>query len=173
MLTTQGKMNNSWKKRRYPYSHQSRRKWHLGIVKSLKLWLPLFFIVLGVIYFAEQGNSDIYQATPDYVKYALNIFTLVVSGITSYRVFEKCDTNTRSDRGLFGQKLLSAGIGGAGLSLLAFGYLSYFQGLFLGSSLSGDAVTLFAIFLGVALLLVSAYLIFKFERRSGIIVYHS
>lgn len=68
-------------------------------------------------------------------------------------------------------KLLSAEIGGVNIFLLGLGYLLYFEGLFIGNGLSRDAVSLFAVFTDIAMLTVGGYLVFKFERRSGIVSY--
>ena len=138
----------------------------------MRIWLPLFVLVMGIIAFAENGNPpEFYQSIPDFAKDILYVFALWVSILIGYRIFEKCDINTHSDRGLFGMRLLSAGIGAIGIALLVYSYLWSFVGLFFGESLFRDVISLFGVFLGLALLLVSAYLLFKFERRSGIIVY--
>jgi len=162
---------NRQRKPRYPTRPLSHPKPTLGIT-SLRIWLLLFIVVVGIIAFAENGNpSQFYQSIPDFVKYALYIFALWVSILMGYRVFEKCDINTYSDRGLFKMRLLSAGIGVIGIALVVYSYLWSFVGLFFGASLFRDVVSLFGVFLGIALLLVSAYLLFKFERRAGIIVF--
>jgi hypothetical protein len=162
----------SWENHGYYSVHRKRRKISSRIL-SLKIWLPVFVLVVGLIYFAERGNpAEFYGSTPDYLKYALNFFAIFVSGLTGYRIFERCDINTHSDRGLFGMKLLAAGIGGIGLFLAGFGYLLYFEGWLIGNSLSRDTISLFSIFMGLALILVSGYVVFKFERRSGIIIYN-
>ncbi len=160
----------SWENHGHYSVHRRRRKISSRIL-SLKLWLPVFILILAVVYFAEKGNLSLYESTPDFMKYALNIFVLFTSGLIGFRIFEKCDINTRSDRGLFGLKLLSAVIGGIGFSMSVCGYLLYLQGWFIGNSLSRDVISLFAIFTGIAFILVSAYLVFKFERHSGIIIY--
>ncbi|MGA3061039.1 MAG: hypothetical protein ABSD92_11815 [Candidatus Bathyarchaeia archaeon] len=157
----------------HPRPHQRPRpKPRLGI-QSLRIWLPLFIIVVGIIAFTENGDpSKFYQSVPDFAKYALYIFTLWVSVLIGYRIFDKCDINPRSERSLFAMQLLSAGLGAIGIVLIIYSYLWSFVGLFFGASLFRDIISLFGVFLGFALLVVSAFLLFKFERRSGIIVFH-
>jgi hypothetical protein len=152
-----------------------------SLLLSLKLWFVVFWIVVGVIFLMENNNpTQFYQSVPDAIEYVLYAFASVIGIWSGYRVFEKCDYNPRSDRGIFALKLLSVGIFVVAVFTLIFGifFLSglYTQnqfGLFVEApiSLSRETVSVFLIILSFALIILSGYLLFKFERRSGIIVY--
>ncbi|MEM3579909.1 MAG: AN1-type zinc finger domain-containing protein [Candidatus Bathyarchaeia archaeon] len=144
---------------------------------SLKLWFPLFWVIVGVLYLAEGSDpTAFYKGVPDLLKYMLYIFAGGIGGWTGYRIFDKIDVNTTSDRGLFGLKILSGILFVTGVFGLLFG-LFYHIGFLTHPfseptlSLTRTAISTFIIVLSLAFLLMSAYLLFKFERRSGIIVY--
>jgi hypothetical protein len=122
-----------------------------------------------------EGNNSakFYTNTPDAVKYGLFIFASVMGIWSGYRVFDKCDYNPHSDRGLFGLKLLSGGILGLAIFMLMLGFSLNGNFFFMQaqSSLGRETFSVFLIVLSLVLIVTSAYLIFKFERRSGLIVY--
>lgn len=151
------------------------------LLLSLKLWFLVFWAIVGLIFLMESSNSTLfYQSVPDPIKYALYIFASGIAIWSGYRVFEKCDYNPRSDRGIFGLKLLSVGILIVAVFTLIFG-IFFFSGLYAQNqfglfvesplSLSRETVSVFLIVLSFALIILSGYLLFKFERRSGVIVY--
>lgn len=149
----------------------------MKLLKSLKFWLISFWIVVGILYLLEGNNpTSFYNSVPDAVKYAFYILATGISGWIGYRIFEKVDSNVTSDRGVFGLKLLSVAFLMIGVFMLVFGTF-YGIGFFTESifnptmSLARTTVMVFVMTLGLVLMLVSAYLLFKFERRSGIIVY--
>jgi hypothetical protein len=129
----------------------------------------------------ERNNPvQFYQSVPDPIRYVLYVFASSIGIWSGYRVFEKCDYNPRSDRGIFALKLLSGGIFVLAVFTLVFSVF-FLSGLFTQSqsslfiepqvSLSIEMISVFLIVLSFALIILSAYLLFKFERRSGIIVY--
>jgi len=144
---------------------------------SFKFWFPMFWIALVFIYLAE-GNDPVsfYNSVPEPLKYAIYLFAVGIGVWTGYIIFDKLDIHTTSDRGLFGLKILSGVLFMFGIFLMMFG-LFYQFGLFSSKpfeftpSLTRTAMSVFIIVLSFALMLTSAYLLFKFERRSGIIVY--
>jgi|YelNatPaOPRAMG01_1025707.scaffolds.fasta_scaffold71488_3 hypothetical protein len=147
------------------------------LATSLKLWFPLFWFIVGVLYLAEgKDPTSFYNSVPDPIKYMLYIFTAGISGWTGYKIFNKLDYNTSSDRGLFGLKILSGILLMTGVFMLIFG-IFYQTGFFTDSpfkptlSLARATMSIFLIVLSFAFILISAYLLFKFERRSGIIIY--
>jgi hypothetical protein len=149
------------------------------LLRSLKFWLPLFWIVVGFLYFLEGNNpTTFYNSVPEAAKYVFYIFAAGVSGWIGYKIFNRVDSNTTSDRGLFGLKLLAFAfiLIGVFLLMLMFGVF-YPVGIFTNPfgyptlSLSRIVASVFFSVLGLALILISAYLVFKFERRSGVIVY--
>jgi hypothetical protein len=148
------------------------------LLLSLKLWFLVFWVIVVLISFVESSNSHLYQSVPDSLKFILYVFASIIGIWSGYRVFEKCDYNPRSDRGIFGLKLLSIGI-----FIIAF--LTFIFGIFFLSgltqtqsgvliaqaSLARNTASVFLIVLSFVLIILSAYLLFKFERRSGVIVY--
>ena len=150
------------------------------LVLSLKLWFLVFWAIVGLLFLMESNNpTQFYQRVPDPVRYFLYIFASGIGIWSGYRVFEKCDYNPRSDRGIFALKLLSIGIFIVAILTFIFGifFLSGLftqtqSGLFIAQvSLSRETVSIFLIVLSFVLMILSGYLLFKFERRSGIIVY--
>jgi hypothetical protein len=148
---------------------------------SLKLWFPIFWVFVGLLFLMERNNPvQFYQSVPDPIRYVLYVFASSIGIWSGYRVFEKCDYNPRSDRGIFALKLLSGGIFVLAVFTLVFSVF-FLSGLFTQSqsslfiepqvSLSIEMISVFLIVLSFALIILSAYLLFKFERRSGIIVY--
>lgn len=144
---------------------------------SLKLWFPLFWFLVSMLYLIEgKDPTSFYNSVPDPIKYVLYVFAIGISSWTGYRIFDKLDVNTSSDRGLFGLKILSGVLFVVGVFMLIFGMV-YSTGFFTDTpfkptlSLARTTISIFIIILSFALILISAYLLFKFERRSGIIVY--
>jgi hypothetical protein len=154
----------------------SRRNWRLRkLLSSLKLWFLVFCAVVAVVAIMERGNTlQFYLNTPDSVKYPLYLFASGVGILAGYKVFDRCDYNPRSDRGLFGLKLLSGGIFIASIFIIGFAFdLLFFTALStqVQSILSDQMISAFLIALAFTLLVTSSYLLFKFQRRSGVIVY--
>ncbi len=147
-----------------------------NLLKSLRFWLPAFLIIVGFLFLFEGNNpTSFYNSVPDAVKYVFYIFATGISAWIGYRIFEKVDSNATSDRGVFGIKLLSGLFLLMGVFILVFGAF-YGVGFFTSPfnpvlSLARTTVTVFVMVLGFAFILISGYLLFKFERRSGIIVY--
>lgn len=143
------------------------------LLLSLKLWFLVFWAIVGLLFLMERNNPvQFYQIVPDPVRYALYIFAAGIGIWSGYRVFEKCDYNPRSDRGIFALKLLAGGIFAVAVFTLVFG-IFFLGGLFteLQLSLVRETIAAFLIVLSLVLVILSAYLVFKFERKSGIIVY--
>lgn len=144
-----------------------------NLLLSLKFWFVVFWVTVGLLFLVERGDPvQFYNTVPDPVRYALYIFASVIAVWSGYRVFEKCDYNPSSDRGLFALKLLSGGI------LILAAFIFVFSIFLLGGlftepqpSLGRETASVFLIAVSFALIILSAYLMFKFERRSGIIVY--
>jgi len=144
-----------------------------SLLLSLKLWFPIFWIIVGLLLVIEGGNpTQFYQSVPDVAKYVLYIFASIIAVWSGYRVFDKCDYNPSSDRGLFALKLLSGAVLMIGVVILVFS-IFLVSGLFTGFQLSlvREIVSVYLIVLSFVIIITSAYLVFKFERRSGIIVY--
>jgi hypothetical protein len=146
-----------------------------NIMLSLRIWFLFFWIVVGFLYLAERSNPNaFYQSVPEIARYILYAFAVGVAIWTGYEVFKKCDYRPSSDRGIFGLKLLSFGVMIVAVLMFTFGFLilGVFS-LFLkqDSSIVREMAATFLITLSLALLITSGYLIFKFERKSGIIVY--
>jgi hypothetical protein len=144
-----------------------------NLLLSLKFWFIIFWATVGLLFLIERGNLvQFYQSVPDPLRYSLYIFASAIGIWTGYRVFEKCDYNPRSDRGLFGLKLLSGGILVVAVFTLVFS-MFFLGGLFTEPQLSlgRETTSVFLIVLSFVLIILSAYLVFKFERRSGVIVY--
>lgn len=140
---------------------------------SLKLWFIIFWVTVGLLFLIERGNPvQFYHSVPDPLRYALYVFASIIGVWSGYRVFEKCDYNPRSDRGLFALKLLSGGILVVAVFTMVFS-IFFLGGLFTEPQLSlgRETMSTFLIVLSFVLIITSAYLVFKFERRSGIIVY--
>lgn len=148
------------------------------ILASLKLWFPIFWLLVISILFSESSNpTQFYQNTPGFIKYLLYAFAFAVALFSGYRVFQKLDINPSSDRGIFGLKLLSLGIMIGSFFLFFLGaYYMWFSELFVKYeswriSLGREIIGLFFLALSFVLIVVSGYLLFKFQRRAGIIVY--
>lgn len=146
-----------------------------NIMLSLRIWFLFFWIVVGFLYLAERSNPTMfYQSVPEIARYILYAFAVGVAIWTGYEVFKKCDYSSSSDRGIFGLKLLSFGVMIVAVLMFTFGFLilGVFS-LFLKQdpSIVREMAATFLITLSSALLITSGYLIFKFERKSGIIVY--
>lgn len=145
---------------------------------SFKLWFPPFWIVVILLVYVEADNPvQFYQIVSDPIKYSLFAFAFMIGLLSGYKVFRKCDYNPKSDAGIFGLRLLSGGVFIASFFGLFFGlYLLLFAGFFtpyeqFRKSLATETLGVFFIALSFALMILSAYLSFKFRRRAGIIVY--
>jgi len=144
-----------------------------NLLLALKLWFPVFWILVGLLSLMERGDpAQFYRSFPEPVRYVLYIFASIIGVWSGYRVFDKCDYNPSSDRGLFALRLLSGAVLLVGIFTLVFS-IFLAGGLFTGFqlSLTREIASAFFIVLSFVLIITSAYLVFKFERRSGIIVY--
>jgi hypothetical protein len=144
-----------------------------NLLLSLKLWLPFFLIVVVLLSLMERDNPAMfYRSIPESVKYVFYIFASIIGVWSGYRVFDKCDYSPSSERGIFALRLLSGALLLAGIFILVFG-IFLAGGLFtrFQLSLARETTSAFLIVLSFVVIITSAYLVFKFERRSGIIVY--
>lgn len=170
------------RKRAYPKKTMiyNKRQFRLNIdwriIKSLKFWFPAFCVLVGILFLFDGNNpTAFYKSVPDSVKYILYIFATGIAGWIGYRIFGKVDSNASSDRGVFGIKLL------AGLFLIAAVFMFVFGGLygigFFDSptnpqlSLAKTTIMVFLFALAFAFIMINGYLLYKFERRSGTIIY--
>lgn len=165
---------------RYRRHRQNRSKrfgspsWRLKkIFKSLKFWLPVFFAIYFVILFLEAPSPvTFYTSVPFTIKVVLYLFAAFVALLTGYRIFRKLDYEPRTDAGIFGMMLLSGGIFIASFLLLFYGFSIMFAAtLLFKHSLSAELLTAYLITLSATLLLLSSYLLFKFMRRAGAIIF--
>lgn len=150
------------------------------LLASLIIWLPVFWVSVGAFFILEKGNPvDYYQSVSNPAKYFLYAFASVIGLWSGYEIFKKCDYNPSSDSSIFALKLLSAGVFVAATFILLFGiYLmsgtvAFVYGLSteVQISLAREITSIFLMVFSLVLLVLSTYLMFKFERRSGIIVY--
>jgi len=140
---------------------KKREKRKMIKITSLKLWFPVFWILTILLY---------RQPIPTLLENLLFLFAIMVGLLTGYRIYQKLDYNPTSDSGIFGLKLLSGGVSIAGF--LAF-FISFFMILFGGvKQYLGDILMgIFFAVLGFSLMVLSAYLLFKYKRRAGIIIF--
>jgi len=107
----------------------------------------------------------------------LNTFLYAFAGFIGlrcgYEVFKRLDYEPRTERGIFGLKLLSAGVSLASFLGLFFTFYSMISGLFIKPelSLARETFTVFLCIFSLVLMVLAGYLFFKFQRRSGVIVY--
>lgn len=146
-------------------------------ITSLKFWFPVFCLVVIFISYIESGNPvQFYQTISEPVKYLLYVFASMIGLLSGYKVFKKCDVTPSSESGIFGLKLLSLGVMVGAFFLLLFGiYWFMFAGLFMPThmriSLAREITGVFFIVFSFVLIVLSGYLLLKFQRRAGIIVY--
>ncbi|MEM1515541.1 MAG: hypothetical protein QXL85_08485 [Candidatus Bathyarchaeia archaeon] len=164
----------SWRRHfrgKKPYRHFNKDRGRRGLLTSLKIWLPVFCPVYLILsYFEALAPMKFYGQVPLAVRFFLYLFTVFVASLTGYKVFLKLDYEPRTERGIFTLRLLSGGILVASFLLLLFSISSIFVASLL-KSVANELLAVFSITFSAALLLLSAYLTFKFMRRSGVIVY--
>lgn len=163
----------SFKKPSFSFHIDWRTK---NLLKSLKFWFVVFWANVGVLYLLEGNNpTSFYNSIPEAVKYVFYIFAAGISGWIGYWLFEKLDSSHTSDRGVFALRIKSGILTLIGLFLVVYSVIVSIgiYGPFLSFTLSIGRTTISVFFgvLGLAFLMVGGYLMFKFERRSGIIVY--
>jgi hypothetical protein len=164
-----------------PNISRSRFSFHIdwriqSLLKSLKLWFVAFWVTVGLLYLLEGNNpTSFYNSVPDAIKYVFYIFAAGISGWIGYRIFDKLDTSPTSDRGVFGLRVKSGLLTLIGCFTIALGVVIgigiFEQPLSFTMSIGRTTISVFFVVLGLAFLMVSGYLMFKFERRSGVIVY--
>jgi len=133
----------------------------MGKITSLKLWFPVFWLITFLL-------QD--QPIPIELQNLLFIFASFVGLLTGYRIFQRLDYDPTSDRGIFGLKLLSGGVTIMGF----FAFILSFSAIFAGGVTRFFGMILIGIFfmvLGLSLMVLSAYLLFKYQRRAGIIIF--
>lgn len=164
----------NWRHRRPRSKRFSGFSWRLKrVLKSLKFWLPIFFIIYFVTLFLEAPSpTAFYVSVPLAVRIILYSFAFYVALLTGYRIFRKLDYEPKTDAGIYGLMLLSGGIFIASLLFLMFGISTIFAAaLLFKHSLSAELLTAYSVTLSATLLLLSGYLSFKFMRRAGTIIF--
>ncbi len=120
-----------------------------------------------------------YQSVSELIRYPLYVFAAVIGLCSGYKVFLECDINPTSDRGIFGLRLLSFGVLVTSIFILILGVSLWFVDFLISGSmfiepqpsLAREMSSAYFIVLAFVLIVLSGYLIFKFERKSGITVY--
>ena len=160
---------------RQPILKKSR---HIGLnrrwLTSLKIWFPIFLITTGCVYVLESENPvQFYESVSIEIKYFLYAFAGFIGLWCGYEVFKRLDYEPRTERGIFGLKLLSAGVSLASFLGLFFTFYLMISGLFMKPelSLARETFTVFLCIFSLVLMVLAGYLFFKFQRRSGVIVY--
>ena len=109
----------------------------------------------------------------DFIHGLMYIFTGIMAVWSGYKVLRKCDYRARSTLGIFGFRVLSVFMFVGAVVLLFFAFVIGLSAIFVtGNKLFYDLVSAYLIVFSIALMVVSAYLLFKFEIKSGIIIYH-
>jgi hypothetical protein len=119
-----------------------------------------------------------YLAARDTIYPTFYILVAIVAGFIIYLMFRWASRlGSGSDLSLFGLRILSGLLSAAGLILLMlwFMFVIWFPMISLAPNLLTDpkmvAATVFVVVFGFGLLLLGAFLYFRFMRRSGVIVY--
>jgi len=141
---------------------------------SLKVWFPIFLLLIVSLSLLESSDPvHFYHKVPSEFRYFLYVFAGFIGLWCGYKIFDKCDYEPSSDRGIFGLRLLSTAVLIASILILVFACILIMSGAFIKPevSLARETFCVFLFTLSVILMVLSSYLLFKFQRRSGIIVY--
>ena len=140
------------------------------LMTSMKLWFPLLLaVVISLVYIEVDTSFRFYQTFSDPARYSVLAFAFAVGLLGGYKAFKKCDYLSRSDAGSFGLKLLPIGVLVTSLLGLFFGYylLMFGAGVFtpdlFRKSFAAETLGVFFIALSFALIILGAYLLFKFQ----------
>jgi len=172
------KASKTWFRKNMPrgtYDVDYRSKWRpRRLLLSLTFWFPVFWLIVASVYLSELANPiHFYQSISAPFRYVLYALALIIGVWSGWKVFKKCDYSPSSDRGIFGLKLLSASIFAVAIVTL-FCVFALNLGAFFASpepSMTRETSSWFLIGLSATLMILAGYLQFKFERRSGVIVY--
>jgi hypothetical protein len=136
--------------------------------------LAMTYIIAVVGFFLSLTFWGLYPLQAlEYLTYAFELLGIIVFFYFLFRMMDRISLH--SDMRLWGLRIL-AGI------ITLFGFLMFFTGIFEVFYLSiafnqslqimVNITIIFFDFLGMGFMLLGSYLIFKFMRRSGIIIYH-
>ena len=165
------------KKHHAPEKHNCR-KYHPKVRKRFRIKVnpfPICFIAFWLLVgFYSYFEKDITQlAYFDFIHGLMYILTGIMAVWSGYKVLRKCDYRARSTLGIFGFRLLSVFMLVGAIVLLFFAFVIGLSAIFVtGNKLLCDLVSAYLIVFSMVLLVVSTYLIFKFEIKSGVIIYH-
>ncbi|MFZ7138179.1 MAG: AN1-type zinc finger domain-containing protein [archaeon] len=166
------KHRSHYHKPRNRYYRKHNRRINVRInFKSFKIWAIVYLLALvGFSYF----ESTI--ITTSYFQIIYNImviFTIAVAVWSIIKLIKKCDYSVHSSLGIFGLKILSGVMIGVGFVLIYFIVFAGFMAIIYATNTATfDLLSLFFSIFSFGLLLAGAYLMFRFQRKSGIIVYN-
>jgi hypothetical protein len=161
-----------------PFNPRSIRKINTqklkGIVNNPLVWYGTFVLLILGLSNLQINNNDVYSSLIPFVMYPFYIFSAFLGGYIPYRLFKKFEyKEPRSDLELWLWEGLAAILIFVAAYALIFGMFFSFIGTINSQSGQeiGYGISIFFSILFIGILLFSAYLLFKFKMRSGVIVH--
>lgn len=152
---------------RHPRRHKHKIRINAFMIVFIVYWI-LFAVLVGVEKFLIEYNIRFASA------FVMKLFTVVVALWSGYFVIKTLDSKTHAHSllGVFAIKLLSGG-------MLVVSAIGFYFGLTIGlvplfefkNTLAYELLSVYFIVFSFMLAIASAYLLFKFEQKSGIRIY--
>ena len=143
------------------------------ILKRISVWYGIYFLLIVFLNYLITYNKEIYFAIIPFVQYPFYLLSAFLGGYIPYKLFKKYEYKSiNSDLQIWALKGLAVLVSIGAAFVLLFGMLFFISSLVsaVGKEIGyGISIFLGVLFLGV--MLFSAYLVFKYQIRSGVIIH--
>lgn len=151
---------------------ESKSRKPLVLVTSFKAWSIIFLVTLGIVLAFEYNDANFYHHVSDYVRYLLFAFSSVMAIWNIYKIFRKFERyQPKTDLQIWILRILSGLVLIAAFIVLVIGYLFIFTSTVIVQSVSFSMMGIFLVTFAFLLIPLSSYLLFKFKRKAGIIIF--
>jgi len=143
------------------------------IFRQIAVWYGIYLFLVVLLSYLTMYNKDIYFTIIPFMQYPFYILSAFLGGYIPYKLFKKYEYKPlHSDLQIWGLKLIAGLIAGVSIIILVFEMMFLMSALL--STVGKEIAYGISIFLGVlffGLMLFSAYLMFKYQMKSGIIIH--
>jgi len=139
---------------------------------SLKIWLPLFFIITALLFIMAEYYHKIDNAVPYYIRIIVYFFAATVNVPIGYYILNKCSSfNPQTNKKRRILTIMCVVVAITGFVTASYELMFYYNfkahpvfGFFLNRILFKEFLYIFVISFSVTLGLIGTYLTFKFKK---------
>jgi len=160
------------KYRNPPQTQRTRNSTKIRLL-SLKIWLPLFFIITALLYIMADYYLTLNDAMPYFVKIMIYLFGATINIPIGYYILNKTShINPQTNKNRYSLTIITVLIAITGFITAGYALMSYYLfkinpvfGYFLNKMLLHEFLYIFGTSLSTTLGLIGTYLAFKFQNK--------